>query len=88
MRSADCILDDGYSYDRLDFTEPSTLGTIKAMAVYEARGLKSTNSDCDSVLVVAVRGSASKVDHMVNINTGLVKAGEFIVSISSLGCVT
>ena len=55
------------------------------MAFYEARESNSTGLDHNTVLVVAIRGSASKVDHMININNRPIEAGEFIVSICALG---
>ena len=55
------------------------------MAFYEARESNSIGSDHNSVLVVAIRGSASKVDHMININNRPTDLGEFIVSICALG---
>ena len=55
------------------------------MAFYEARESNITGLELNSVLVVAIRGSASKVDHMININNRLIEAGEFIVSICALG---
>ena len=54
------------------------LGTVKATAIYEL-SLADGNSEGGKVLVVAVRGSASKVDHMVNANSRSMSTQDFIV---------
>lgn len=49
------------------------------MAFYKAEELSPRDSKQRSVLVVAIRGSAGKVDHMVNLNNQEVQPGDFLV---------
>ena len=43
--------------------------------------LDSVEIESRNLLIVAIRGSASKIDHMVNINNQATGIGDFIVSI-------
>ena len=80
-------IDDRYQYKQLEYVEPSHLGTVKATAFYEAREILSPGVKARSLLVITVRGSASKIDHMVNMNSRATVVGDFIVSDSLLAII-
>jgi hypothetical protein len=62
---------------------PSTDGTIKAVSFSHVSPIDPETADKDlPVLVVAIRGSASAVDHMVNANYQPQDTGDFIVSLA------
>lgn len=68
-----------YGYKRLRYNKPSILGTVKAMGFYEARQLDPTDSKQRRLCIIAIRGSASNVDHMVNVNNEPTEVGDFFV---------
>lgn len=66
-----------------DCIVPSTDGTIKAVSFSRVSSVeKGTDNKDLPVLVVAIRGSASAVDHMVNANYEPRNADNFIVSLA------
>ena len=77
-KHSDPIPPDDYSYAALKYVEPTMLGTTKATAIYEAKTL-NLGPERGGFVVVAVRGSASKIDHIVNLNNQAVDVGSFIV---------
>ena len=48
-------------------TAPTSDGTVKTV-VFTTVSPKDSSSDVGPILVIAIRGSSSKVDHMVNSN--------------------
>ncbi|CAL8580657.1 hypothetical protein XPA_006377 [Xanthoria parietina] len=70
--------DDVFKYERLRYIEPTRLGTVKATAFYEARQLNPMDSQQRGIFIVAIRGSATKVDHMVNLNNEATEIEDFI----------
>ncbi|KAI4261389.1 MAG: hypothetical protein L6R42_003412 [Xanthoria sp. 1 TBL-2021] len=73
------LKDDAFKYERLRYVEPTRPGTVKATEFYEAQQLNPTDSQRRGIFIVAIRGSASKVDHMVNLNNGAMEVGDYIV---------
>ncbi|KAE8351979.1 alpha/beta-hydrolase [Aspergillus coremiiformis] len=62
-----------------DYTTPSTDGTRKAVSFSRASPVEQGTPDKDlPLLVIAIRGSASAVDHMVNANYEPQNADDFI----------
>ena len=59
------------------------LGTVKATAFYEL-SLADGGNEGGKVLVIAIKGSASTVDHMVNANSRSASTQDFIVSTQPL----
>ncbi|KAL8849342.1 MAG: hypothetical protein Q9221_005693 [Calogaya cf. arnoldii] len=72
--------DDVFQYQSLYYTEPTRLGTVKATAFYEARPMSPIDSQRCGILIIAIRGSASKVDHMINLNNQATAVEDFIQS--------
>lgn len=76
-----------------DFADTASLGgTVKAVATTIVRGAPQAGSTESEnayfpVLVVAIRGSASMVDHMVNANGRPTAASHFVVG-AARGCLT
>lgn len=78
-RSSIAVDSQSYEANHVCSTEPSRNGTVKAMEIHRVRlldrGLKRK-----TVLVIAVRGSASFVDWVVNLNGEKIDVSDTIVS--------
>lgn len=59
---------------------PSSDGTVKTVTFTSVTPRETSMSTSLPVLIVAIRGTASRVDHMVNINNQPRDASSFIVS--------
>jgi hypothetical protein len=59
----------GLSFEREEYITSSTFGTIKATSItLVRRSAFARHEHFLPMLVVAIRGTASRVDHMVNLN--------------------
>ena len=73
----------GWVFDSIRYVSSSRFGTTKAAGFWAMKPEKGAVSS-DSILVIAVRGTHSNVDHMVNLNERMedTSKDEFIVSLS------
>jgi len=72
----------GLRFSATGSVEPSRDGTVKAMRVWKVdSGVPDINhNQPDSFVVISVRGTASSVDCMVNLNGKPKDASKFLVS--------
>jgi hypothetical protein len=66
------------TFTEVEYSKPSIGGTAKAIGAWTVK-LEMRSSDYLPALVIAIRGSASILDHMVNANRRPVLVNEFMV---------
>lgn len=75
IENVECF--EGIQLNRVQYIKPSMDGTVKAAAFWTTGGdvLHS-----EKELIISIRGSARKIDHIVNLNDAHRDANSFLVS--------
>lgn len=72
---------EGVSFTEFTYSEPSIGGTAKAIGAWKVESeVSSSRNEHLSAVIIAIRGSAKVVDHMVNLNGRPVPVNDFLVS--------